>query len=188
MKIALPESLKENCVIRNDCFIWQGPFGANNHPRITVDNKRILVKRHICDINKLDVETKIITVTCGDRRCINPEHWKILQVHKRPKEKPVNATNRARDNNLYRLYGITLTEWDALFNLQKRKCAICRGSNPRGKNWHTDHSHTSGKIRGILCGWCNTALGKFQENTSIIKSATTYLETALGSSSEHSRE
>lgn len=38
-------------------------------------------------------------------------------------------------------------------------------------NWHTDHCHTTGKVRGILCGWCNTALGKFQEDPNILKSA-----------------
>lgn len=47
-------------------------------------------------------------------------------------------------------YGITKEEYDSLI----RKCQIC-GSE---KNLVIDHSHQSGKIRGMLCQNCNNRM------------------------------
>ena len=80
-----------------------------------------------------------------------------------------------RNHGLIRYYGITLQEWESLFNSQSRLCKICGSDEHRGKNWHTDHDHKTGKVRGILCNWCNTALGKFQESEDILKKAIAYL-------------
>jgi hypothetical protein len=81
-----------------------------------------------------------------------------------------------RNNNLVRKYGITLKEWNSLFDNQGKVCKICGADDPRGKNWHTDHNHTTGFIRGILCGWCNTGIGKLQENPELFAKALEYLK------------
>jgi hypothetical protein len=80
-----------------------------------------------------------------------------------------------RNHSLLQHYGISLQEWYQIFDAQGNVCKICNSTEPHGKNWHTDHNHLTGKIRGILCGWCNTALGKFQENQQIIEKAIEYL-------------
>lgn len=60
--------------------------------------------------------------------------------------------------------------------LSKKVCDIC-GKEPRLTKRHSiDHCHTTGKIRGLLCDDCNTALGKFQDNTTLLKKAIEYLE------------
>lgn len=65
-----------------------------------------------------------------------------------------------REWRLKRLYGLTLAAWEALFDEQDRKCALCRTSDPRSKKgWCTDHDHETGRVRGILCKSCNTMLG-----------------------------
>lgn len=69
-----------------------------------------------------------------------------------------------RDRNLKKAYGITLGEWEEKFKEQGSCCAICRSTKCSGHNWHTDHNHRTGAIRSILCGKCNTALGKFDED------------------------
>lgn len=81
-----------------------------------------------------------------------------------------------RNRALVQNYGLTITTWEELFAKQNNICAICSTDQPRGKNWHTDHDHKTGKIRGILCGWCNTALGKFQDSPDILKKASEYLD------------
>ncbi len=69
-----------------------------------------------------------------------------------------------RDWWLRRNYGISLVEWDALFEAQIRRCAICGSASPSStKGWHTDHDHVSGKVRGILCHPCNTTLGRLEK-------------------------
>lgn len=39
-----------------------------------------------------------------------------------------------------------------------------------------DHCHTTGKIRGLLCSNCNTALGLLKENISIMENLMTYIK------------
>jgi len=40
---------------------------------------------------------------------------------------------------------------------------------------YVDHCHSSGKVRGLLCHHCNTALGKFQDSVEVLSSAIDYL-------------
>lgn len=46
-----------------------------------------------------------------------------------------------------------------------------------GKNTavHVDHCHQTGKIRGLLCHDCNTGIGKFKDNPSLLWKAIAYL-------------
>lgn len=80
-------------------------------------------------------------------------------------------------------YGISKSEIAVRLEAQGG-CAICGCQEPRGdKNWHVDHDHsccsgvkTCGKcIRGILCGYCNRALGQFQDNPETLFNAMKYL-------------
>lgn len=81
---------------------------------------------------------------------------------------------RAREKK----YNITPEGWEAMFLAQDKKCALCGTDTPRGKGnqWHTDHCHFSGKVRGILCQPCNTALGLFGDNSHTLAQAIHYLE------------
>lgn len=57
------------------------------------------------------------------------------------------------------------------------RCAICNSSDPKGyyKKFHTDHDHTNGKVRGLLCDNCNKGLGHFKDNIEFLESAVRYL-------------
>ena len=60
-----------------------------------------------------------------------------------------------------------LTEEDFLYLLEKQqnKCYICGKHNSdilRGLA--VDHDHITGKIRGLLCSKCNSALGWYENN------------------------
>lgn len=83
---------------------------------------------------------------------------------------------RVRDNRLRYQFGITGAEWDRLFEEQGRRCAVCGGTEPITKNWHVDHCHESGVVRGILCGLCNPGLGYFKDDTNRLWAAIAYLE------------
>jgi len=82
-----------------------------------------------------------------------------------------------------RKFGIELHERDAILEQQDGCCAICR--NPvhfrAGRQDNTgdaavvDHCHTTGTIRGILCGHCNTGLGAFKDSIYNLAQAATYL-------------
>lgn len=73
-------------------------------------------------------------------------------------------------------YGITLEDRDQMLEEQGGCCAICRTDTPTGYNWHVDHCHETGKVRGLLCSKCNQALGLVFENVQTLRSMITYVE------------
>ena len=83
---------------------------------------------------------------------------------------------KTRSYQLKTHYGITLEDFDIIFKLQSNSCKICKNKNITGKNWHVDHCHKTGKIRGILCQKCNQALGMVYDDISILEKMIEYLK------------
>lgn len=61
---------------------------------------------------------------------------------------------------------------------QDGACAICRSPEcgGPGKFFHVDHDHATGKVRGLLCCYCNFVVGHSRENPSNLRRAAEYLE------------
>ena len=69
-------------------------------------------------------------------------------------------------------YGISILDFKAMIRAQKGKCAICGGmlvTKGHKRRFHIDHCHTSKKVRGLLCHFCNTKLGWFESNANRIE-------------------
>ena len=77
-------------------------------------------------------------------------------------------------DNLHRLYGITVEEYDALLARQGGVCGLC-GRPPDRKRLHVDHNHGTGAIRGLLCHHCNTGLGLLGESVERLSAAIEWL-------------
>jgi hypothetical protein len=77
-------------------------------------------------------------------------------------------------------FGITIDEYNNFVSIQNNSCAICKKHKDdfsgRGNNFHIDHCHTSGKVRGLLCSNCNTGLGQFKDDIKSLESAIQYLK------------
>lgn len=75
-------------------------------------------------------------------------------------------------------YGLTVEDYDKLFEDQNGRCAICKSDSfdKRRKALAVDHDHVTNKIRGLLCRRCNQAIGAFQDNPDLLRKAATYLE------------
>lgn len=86
-----------------------------------------------------------------------------------------NNKDRTRAGHLKRKFGITVSEYQEMFDVQNGKCAIC-GKDDNGKSLSVDHNHNTGKVRGLLCRKCNTGIGLFNDNISLIYKAVRYLE------------
>lgn len=71
-------------------------------------------------------------------------------------------------------YGLTPEQHEAMAAAQEHLCAICGGRPRRGL--HVDHNHLTGKVRGLLCGNCNRALGLFHDRAAVARKAAAYLE------------
>ncbi len=82
-----------------------------------------------------------------------------------------------KDENMKRRYGITKLEYTIIFDKQEGFCAICNKHQIELlRALDIDHSHSTGKVRGLLCNSCNQAIGSFKDNIEIIKNAIKYLE------------
>lgn len=80
------------------------------------------------------------------------------------------------DQRLQRLYGVTMDYYNQKLEEQGGVCVICKISpDSEKKRFHIDHCHTTGKVRGILCSNCNTALGSFRDNVESLNRAIEYL-------------
>lgn len=75
---------------------------------------------------------------------------------------------------LMRKYGITLAFYNELLAKQHGKCAICGGGNGTHK-LAIDHCHATGRVRGLLCKRCNTAIGMLNDNPDLLLRASDYV-------------
>lgn len=81
-----------------------------------------------------------------------------------------------KDSALRQRYGIGLNQKMALLELQGGGCAICGDKQPKNEKFYLDHCHATGAIRGILCLKCNTGLGCYNDNPTLMLSAISYLQ------------
>lgn len=113
------------------------------------------------------------------RRC--RKHHISRSYESRKRHQPVSSRWQSqRESFLRRKYGIGLVDYDQMLEAQKGLCAICLSPDSRNGNrgMVVDHDHATGQVRGLLCGTCNTALGKFRDNPAILRSAISYLDRA----------
>lgn len=66
---------------------------------------------------------------------------------------------------------------EAMYEAQDGRCAICRKPE-RWRYLSVDHCHGTGRVRGLLCSMCNTAIGKLGDNADGVRQALRYLEAA----------
>jgi hypothetical protein len=139
------------------------------------------------------------------RNKLNPDsdsNTKVCYVCRKEKPKHLFGINNTRNDGLQtyctqcakekqsswyykRVHGVSLEERDGILKKQNGKCAICNNETEfqlkKGKHTNTgefaviDHCHSSKKIRGVLCGHCNTGLGAFKDNPFYLESAIKYL-------------
>lgn len=82
-----------------------------------------------------------------------------------------------RSNWLKRRYNIDLEIYNKMLLDQNNVCMICNQPETRGKTKYlsVDHCHTTGKVRDLLCGRCNTVLGYVKDNPDHLIKAAKYL-------------
>jgi hypothetical protein len=96
--------------------------------------------------------------------------------------------------------GLTIEQYEAMLMEQGFACAVC-GSESSGYKrngrqgakrrleqgwpstaqegdftWSVDHCHQTGKVRGVLCARCNSALGMVGDNISVLEGLIDYLK------------
>lgn len=103
---------------------------------------------------------------CG--KCESAQNMK--KYHEDPE-----TYNRARDLAKYKL---TSDSYDKFLRDAQGRCAICL-EEPSGvrheSKLHIDHDHETGRVRGLICGRCNRALGLVRDDVAILQRMIKYL-------------
>lgn len=84
----------------------------------------------------------------------------------------------ARIESVVARYGIDAEVYVALLERQGAACAICGKSAVMSGRalLCVDHDHVTGRVRGLLCGNCNSGLGMFGETSELLRLAAAYLD------------
>jgi hypothetical protein len=119
-------------------------------------------------------------IMCGGLRTLHETTdycppCKALYVKPKPK-----AHKSPRAARLKAVYGISEQKYAAMLADQAGVCAICKRPETtmfRGKPrpLSVDHSHKTGKVRGLLCGKCNSLLGFAEDEVETLRQAEKYL-------------
>jgi hypothetical protein len=148
----------------NDC---RKQYRIDNKEKIKEGNRKSYLKYH---------EKRLKA-----RQKYNKEHREERIKYLR--EKNLKEPNYFRNSRLKNLFGITYLEYQKILKKQNNVCAICGNTESLKDVWSNgirslavDHCHETNKVRGLLCGNCNTALGKFKDNIKLMKKAIKYLE------------
>lgn len=77
----------------------------------------------------------------------------------------IRDKGRDRKHRLRQRYSLTIEQYEEMFVTQDGVCVIC-GKPETSKNkvggirhLSVDHDHKTGKVRGLLCSYCNLKMG-----------------------------
>lgn len=75
----LLETIRGRCVEVGECWEWQGACNTRSQsPFMKFNGRPILVRRALAIELGKRVTGKCVTVKCGTRTCVNPEHFVLL--------------------------------------------------------------------------------------------------------------
>lgn len=76
-------------------------------------------------------------------------------------------------------HGLTVGDLEEMRERQMGLCAICCDPMTPGRDAasseHIDHDHETGEVRSLLCGNCNTMIGRAREHPDILIAGAAYL-------------
>lgn len=114
-------------------------------------------------------------------RINNPKKWEAeyKRQYRKLRENQGDLLSLKKVCNARR---ITIDRYLEMLEDQEFKCAICRQyetcKDPRHeriRRLSIDHCHKTGIVRGLLCHSCNTAIGKFKDDTLMMQRAIEYI-------------
>ena len=81
----------------------------------------------------------------------------------------------AKFSRIKKEYGLSRDKYTEMVAQQSGRCAICGEQPDSHFSLHIDHCHTTGRVRGLLCGKCNQGIGLFSESKLLMQKAMEYL-------------
>lgn len=111
--------------------------------------------------NKLNKPAKPAKINIEGKEAVDN---KLLEQDKKLKR---------RNSYLIKSYGITLEDYERIYNKQEGCCKLC---GIEEEKLVVDHDHKTNLVRGLLCHSCNVGLGHFKDNEATLLKAIEYIK------------
>lgn len=86
--------------------------------------------------------------------------WRNDPAYKKRKQAWWKANRR---RHMLKGYKMSVEEYDTMLAAQGGHCLFCTATvGAKGRRLHVDHDHKTNRVRGLLCGKCNTSIGRFE--------------------------
>lgn len=104
-------------------------------------------------------------------------HKDIEKSRLKSRQWDANNKDYIFEKELKHKFNITIVEYNEMLAKQNHRCFLCeRHRSELPIRLSVDHCHTTGKIRGLLCGNCNRGLGCFKDNSNVLLKAAKYVK------------
>jgi hypothetical protein len=104
----------------------------------------------------------------GGHRCLECVKKRVDELNELNPARKLRIQMNARISQFKRRYGITIEQYDEMFQEQGGVCAICQQECSTHQNLSIDHDHETGKVRGLLCLRCNHTIGRAGEDVELL--------------------
>lgn len=121
-----------------------------------------------------DVDTENATAVCS---ICGPTAIRVRtgdRGHQCMTRRRAEGANRTAADMRRRKYRLSAAAFQRLIEQAADRCMIC--NTELNGDFHIDHCHESGAVRGILCERCNFGLGWFDDNPVRVLAAHLYLK------------
>lgn len=141
---------------------------------------RFLQVRGLCK-NCYDKWLKKKNLVYRRAQLINTLSWakknlnRFKKIQDRRKKRLARDPLLRRNSLLRKKYGLDHIDYINILEGQGGGCALCF-RRPTIKYFHMDHSHKTGKVRGVLCHQCNWYLGVIEKDYKILDRIRDYLK------------
>lgn len=121
-------------------------------------------------------------ICASEEEVIDQDKWNRRTYREQRSEYGIKKEGESsRKSWLKNKYNLSIEQYAEMVQKQNNLCAICGERETALQNGRTrclsvDHHHGSGRVRGLLCSRCNTAIGSLKEDIQILESAIDYLK------------
>jgi hypothetical protein len=160
---------------------WSRATAAERRENTRAAREAAAAKGHTLEQRRKNSDAKKLAWAEGHARPKAARICRGCDARFAPNSGPQRYCNEAckRNNQVAAKHGLRGSEYVAILEAQGGRCALCGGGKKgwsRGRHLQLDHCHRTGRIRGFLCGDCNTALGRFGDDPERLRAAIAYLE------------
>lgn len=121
-----------------------------------------------------EVQSMRVCKTCGVEKPLDKKHFYWRSDAKAFRK---GCKTCWQEKQLIATIGVDFKVYHHMLKAQGHRCKICQTTleSSRYSKFAVDHCHKTGRVRGLLCTNCNTAIGLMKDSVERLASAIKYL-------------